>query len=560
MDKFKQEIVTILKKITKQNEINLETPPSSELGDYAFPCFSLAKIYKKNPNEIAQELIKKIKLTKIIKKIEIKGAYLNFFIDKEKLSETILKTIYKEKNNFGKNKEKDKIIIEFPSPNTNKPLHLGHIRNILIGQSISNLLRFLGNKVYQVNLNNDRGIHICKSMWAYQKFGNNKNPDKKPDHFVGDFYVLYEKNKSIETEKEIQQMLTRWEQGDEKTRALWRKLTNWVLKGFNETYRKFNLKFDKTYNESEIYDKGKTIVLEAFKKRIFYKDNKGMIIADLEKYDLGKKVLLRADGTSIYITQDIYLAKKKYDDFKINKSIYVVASEQNYHFKVLFKILELLKYKFAKNCYHLSYGMIYLPEGKMKSREGTIVDADDIIEKMQLLAEEEIIKRHKELKKDEIRKRANMIGLGALRYYILKYDTLKDIHFNPKESISFEGETGPYIQYAHARICSIERKYSKRIRDNINYSLLKQKEEFELIKHLAKFPEIIKNAAHQYKPYLLANYLYELAKQFNEYYHKYPVLKVEQEIKKARLLLINCIKQVLKTGLNLLGINAPESM
>lgn len=547
---FKNEIIKELKKYAKI--VNLEVPPNKDFGDYAFPCFSLAKKLKKNPNEIAKDLAKKLKKfkTKVI------GPYLNFFVDKTKLAKNVIKQILKEKDKYGSKKENKKIVVEYPSPNTNKPLHLGHVRNILIGQCISNVFEFLGNKVFRINLNNDRGIHICKSMLAYQKWGRNSKPKVKPDHFVGKYYVMFNKKKNKNLEEEAQELLKKWEKGDKKIISLWKKMNNWALKGFKETYKRLNVKFKKVYNESSVYGKGKKIILDGYKKKIFSKDKEGAIFIDLDK-KLGKKILLRSDGTSLYITQDIYLAEKKYKDFKFDKSIYVVGSEQNYHFKVLFKVLKLLKNKWADNCHHLSYGMIYLPEGRMKSREGTIVDADDIIDKMNDLAKKELKKRYK-LSKKELEKRAKQIGLGALRFFILKMDIWKDMLFNPKESINFEGDTGPYCQYAYARACSILRKV--KAVGKVDYGFLGKDPEINLVKKLNEFSDIVEKASKDLKPNLLATYVHDLARTFNEFYHDCPVNRAPKNIKRARLDLVKATIYVLKTGLNLLNIDAPEKM
>jgi len=463
---------------------------------------------------------------------------------------------------------KQKVVIEFPAPNTNKPLHLGHVRNMLIGESLSRILEFNGFKVFRVNMNNDRGIHICKSMLAYKKYGKNKTPEsekKKSDHFVGDYYVLFNKKlkEHPELEDETQDMLRKWEQGDSETVNLWKKMNNWAFNGFNQTYKKFGIKHVKVYNESDYYNQGKKVVMDELKKKVFEKDEKGNIFVNLEKYNLPNKILLRADGTSVYMTQDLMLAQLKYKDFKMDKSIFVVGSEQKLHFKQLFKILELIGFKNFDGCYHLAYGMIALPEGRMKSREGTIVDADNIVDDMIALAKKEIQKRH-DLDKKEIDKRAEQIGMGALNFFILKYDALKDFVFNPKESISFEGETGPYIQYAHARICSILRKFGKSIDkgfiDKTDLSLLKEKEELELVKLLGKFPNVVENAASSYKPSLISRYLLDLSQAFNEFYHIHQILKEKEEMRNARILLIDSVRQVLRNGLNLLGIEAPEKM
>lgn len=554
---FKKEILKLVKK--KIGDIvQLEVPPDKNFGDYSFPCFPLSKKLKKSPNHIAEDLSRKFKAD-FLEKVEAKAGYVNFFIKKDMLIKSAVENALKK--DYGELKSKSKVVIEFPSPNTNKPLHLGHVRNILLGMSVSNLLEFAGNKVIKVNMNNDRGIHICKSMLAYKKWGKGKSSDKKGDHFVGDFYVRFENEskKNKELEKEAEEMLIDWENGRKDVVDLWKKMNGWAVKGFNETYDKFNLKFDKTYNESEVYREGKEIVYDGLKKGLFEKDDNGAVVVDLTKKGMDKKVLLRADGTSIYITQDLYLAKKKFDDFKMDKSIYVVASEQNYHFKVLFEILKMMKFRYADNCHHLSYGMVYLPEGKMKSREGKVVDADDIIEEMENLARAEVKKRYNNLNPKEIERRAKAIGMAALKFYILKYDPAKDIHFDPKESISFEGETGPYLQYSVARINSIFRKHGKDVK-KADLSKLTKEEEYLIAKMIHGFPDVAEEAASSYKPHLVARYLLEMSQVLNRYYEKYHVLDKEDSIRNARLMLLKAARQIFVIGFGLLEIEALEEM
>lgn len=562
---FKQEVAKLLAKATglKEPEIEslIEIPPSAEMGDFAFPCFVLAKKEKKAPNLIAQELAGKIKPKAPISEVKANGPYLNFFVDKSNLAGEVVKKIIDCGACYGSwPMKKEKIMVEYPAPNTNKPLHLGHVRNILLGNALCNIIAFAGFQAIPVNLINDRGVHVCKSMLAYQKWGKSKQPNKKSDHFVGDYYVLYSQKEKEhpELEGEVQEMLRKWEAGDKEITALWKKMRKWALDGINQSFAAFDVHHQKVYYESEIYQHGREIILEGLKKGLFQKDEKGAIIADLEKEGLGKKVLLREDGTGIYITQDIYLAKLKFDDFKMDRSIYIVGNEQIYHFKVLFKVLEMLGFPFAKKCYHLAYGMIYLPEGKMKSREGTVVDADEIVEEMKGVAEKEIKKRHK-LDKKELEKRKEIIGKGALKFFILKYDPMKDFTYNPKESISFEGETGPYVQYAHARICSILKNVKKFKPDKIK-PVLSHELELKLIKLLADFPNVVSTAAEQYKPSLVARYSLELAQAFNEFYHACPVLKADTKTRDSRLALIFCVQTVLKNALGLLGIKAPEEM
>jgi arginyl-tRNA synthetase len=576
MDKFQEEIIKLLK-IEKVNVEAVEKPKDSKLGDYAFPCFPLAKEFKKSPQQIAEELASKInkniqkKKIKTIKEAVATGPFLNFFINKTSFSKKILTEVYKQKDKYGLGKEKKKVMVEFCSPNTNKPLHLGHVRNCVTGDAVAKILAFNGNKVTKANLVNDRGVHICKSMLAYQKFGKNKLPDIKPDFFVGKFYVKFAQEAaksakiSEKLEKEAQLMLQKWEQGDKEVIKLWKRMNSWVYEGFGETYKALGISFDKFYYESEMYKEGKDVIMKGLKKNIFEKDDTGAVLANLEKFKLPKKVLLRSDGTTVYITQDIFLAKKKFDDYKLDKSIYVVGSEQKMHFEVLFKIMGLLGYD-NENMHHLSYGMVYLPEGKMKSREGKVVDADDLVRKMTELARFGIKERHKDLEEKEIDKRARMIGLGALKFYLLKIDFVKDMYYNPEESISFEGETGPYVQYTHARICSIMKKL-KDVKIKIDDSLIKKikyevydDKEQEIIKLLSEFPKIIKDAASHLKPSLITRYLLDLSQKVNEFYHASPILKAPDDLLRARIFLVHNSKQVIKNGLALLGIDAPEEM
>ncbi|HLD05635.1 MAG TPA: arginine--tRNA ligase [Candidatus Nanoarchaeia archaeon] len=540
----------------------IETPPDPKLGDLSFPCFELAKTKKKAPPVIAIELSQTLKLPKEIDKVTATGPYLNFFVNKVFLVEQVLGQVGKQKEQYGHSAHfKEKAVIEFAGPNTNKPLHLGHLRNIFLGQAVCTVLASQGFKVTPVNIVNDRGAHICKSMLAYQKWGNKQEPNKKGDHYVGDWYIKYatEEKDHPEMEEAIREMLRKWEEKDPTVKALWKKMNGWVLQGFAETFKRISVQFDEEYYESDFYDKGKDLVEQGLKKGLFVKKPDGEIIAELEPYKLPNKILLRSDGTTIYITQDMALARIRFNDYHMDRMVYVVANEQNLHFQQLFKILELLGFPFAKKCFHLSYGMVLLPEGKMKSREGTVIDADDILDEMEKLALHEIQERHK-LEEKVAKERAIQIGHGALRFFLLKYDSVKDITFNPKESLSFEGETGPYVQYAHARICSILRKHGKVTGSKIEWQLLKEFEEIELVKALEKFKEVSIAAAEQYKPHLVARYLLDLAQLFNEYYHKHQVMTPNEDLTQARIHLIDSVRQVLKNGLNLLRIDAPEEM
>jgi arginyl-tRNA synthetase len=554
---IKKEIINILKKITnlKDKDINrlLAIPPNNKFGDYSIHCYTLAKLINKEPNDLAKDLAFRIK-SPIVEKTQIIGPYLNIFINKQTITKTILEEILKKKQDFGSQKQKKKIIIEYCAPNTNKPLHLGHLRNIALGESTSRILEFLGNKVIRLNLVNDRGIHIMQSMLAYQKFGNKKKPDKKSDHFVGDYYVMFSKKANDSLNKEAQELLIKWESNDKSTLSLWNKMNKWALTGFDQTYKRLNIKFHKTYYESDYFDKGKNIVNKGLKKKIFDKDEEDNVMADLSEYNLPNRILLRKDKTSVYITQDLALAELKLKDYNPDLSIYVVASEQNLHFKQLFAILDKLKSKISDKCHHLSYGMVLLPEGRMKSREGKVVDADTLLDEVVNLAEDELKSRKRKITEQK----KSQIGIGALKFYLIKIDPIKDIVYDPKESISFTGDTAPYVQYAHARICSIIKK--TKTPKNIDYSLLFLPQETELIMLLSKFPGIIEEAANNYKPSLITNYLLDLTKLFNRFYDSINVLNTEPKLRDSRLALILAVKQVLSNGLFLLGIDAPKEM
>lgn len=567
---MKELVIKIIESALKKEKIELkrdqiseliEVPREANLGDFAFPCFVLASKLKSSPNQIAIKLRESIEKTpKEFEDIQSVGPYLNFFVDRKTLAIKTVQEVIKLKDKYGKEKtNKKSIMIEFPSPNTNKPLHLGHLRNMSIGESVSRIYEFQGFKVIRANLNNDRGVHICKSMLAYQKWGDKKEPNKtiKGDHLVGDFYVLFA-NKAKENpglEKEAQEMLQKWEQKDKPTLELWKKMNKWSLDGFKETYQRFGIKTDLEYFESQIYTKGKEIIFEGLKKGIFKKNDEGAIVVDLSKENLGEKVLLRSDGTSIYITQDIYLAKLKFDEYKINESIYVVANEQNYHFDVLFSILDKLKIADKSKLHHLAYGMVNLPEGRMKSREGTVVDADDLMNELQHLVKENLTERYK-LTKQELEKRSLKIALSAIKYFLLKVDIKKNMIFNPKESISFDGDTGPYLLYSYARAKSILRKV-KAGKTDILFEELEEKE-IELVKRISEFPSIVRKSYEQRNPSIVANYSYQLAQTFNEFYHLCPVMDSENEI--FRLLLVESFAQVLKNSLALLGIETLEEM
>ncbi len=557
-----------LKGKLKQSQVLelLESPPSPEMGDIAFPCFKLAPLFKKSPAEIAKELSQSVKLPAPVEKAEPAGPYLNFFLQRESIAKQTISLILKEKEKYGKGGRGKKIMVEYSGPNTNKPLHLGHLRNDSIGMAVSNLLEATGNKVIKANIANDRGIHVCKSMLAYKLFGKNSSPEKakqKPDHFVGSYYVLYNKKagENPELEKQAYELLKLWEKKDRRVIALWKKMNGWILQGFKQTYRRFGSRFDVWFFESKFYDKAGPLIEQGKKKGIFSKNKDGALLARLEKYGLPDKTVLRADGSRIYITNDLALTKHKFEHFRLDQAIWVVASEQNLYFKQLFKILELLGFKWAGNCRHLSYGMVFLPSGKLKSREGRVVDADAIMDEVQKLAESEIRKREGGINKKELQRRASAISLGAIKFYMLKTAAQKDLHFKPKESISFEGETGPYIQYTYARAKNILRKAKEVSLQKLLFNQLKTSEEKRLINLLSQFPSIVQKASDALSPHILCQFLIETAEAFNTFYHKHPVIQAENiELKKGRLALVQATAHVLKNGLQLLNIEAIERM
>ncbi len=541
-------IIALLRKQTKLKEIQLETPPDSNLGDYAFPCFQLSKKLKKSPIEIAKSL-ESIKLPKEIEKVQAIGPYLNFFINPNKLSLNLIKTILKEKGN---KKNKEKIMVEFVSPNTNKSLHLGHVRNGVLGEALSNILQSQGYKVIKVSLNNDRGTGMSEAMLGYLMYHKGEAPKIKPDHFVAQGYVDFKHAETEGLKQKVQQLTLDWENNNKEVRKLWKKLTTWVYQGYKETYKSLGISFDKQYYESKIYKEGKDIVNNGLKHGIF-KRKDGAIIAPKEKYNLPDKILIKSDGTSLYMTQDIYLAKLKEKEYNIDCSIHIVASEQDLHFKQLFKILELLKFKIAKKSYHLSYGLVNLPSGRMKSREGNVIDADDVIEDVTNLAKTELKKR----KSKDIDKKSRQIGLAALKFFMLKVDNNTSFTYDSEQALSFEGETGPYCQYTYARIKSILKKHKGKIPLKISIST---KEEKNIIMLLYKYPEILKESAESYKPHILARYLINLCQSFNEFYHQHQILKAEKNLMISRLNLALATSIIIKNALNLLGIEILESM
>lgn len=479
-------------------------------------------------------------------------------------------------------------MVEYSSPNTNKPLHLGHVRNNLLGFSLSQILAANGYKVIKTNIVNDRGIHICKSMLAWQKWGNGSTPSstgKKGDHLIGDYYVLFsnklkEETMALESQgmtkeeaeaasplmQEAREMLRKWEAGDPRVRALWKKMNDWVYAGFDETYKRMGVSFDKIYYESDTYLVGKAKVLEGLEKGIFYRKSDGSVWADLTTDGLDEKLLLRADGTSVYMTQDIGTAKLRFDDYPIDKMIYVVGNEQNYHFQVLSILLDKLGFSFGKGLVHFSYGMVELPEGKMKSREGTVVDADDLMDEMINTAREtsQELGKHDGLTPAEAEDIARMVGLGALKYFLLKVDPRKNMTFNPKESIDFNGNTGPFIQYTYARIRSVLRKAAEQgiaLPEVLPVSSVISEKEEGLIQMLANFAAIVHEAGETYSPALIANYTYDLVKEFNQFYHDFSILhEADEGLKLFRLVLSANVARTVKDAMALLGIEVPERM
>ncbi len=555
-------------------------------GDYTITLFQLAKQLQQKPDELGQKLgdflIKNY--PDIFSAFEVIKGFLNLTVTNKYLLSQYLNI----NENWGilpPHSSGKEILIEYSSPNTNKPLHLGHIRNNLLGWSMAEILKSQGHKVIKANLINDRGIHICKSMLAWKKWGNGETPENsgiKGDHLIGKYYVLFDKEykKQIdeliqqgmskeEAEKkaplilEAQQMLRDWENGKPDVIELWKMMNNWVYQGFELTYKRMGVDFDKFYYESQTYLLGKTIIQQGLEKGIFYKSDDGSIRIDLTSEGLDEKVLLRSDGTSVYITQDIGTAVQRFQEFPhLHQLIYVVGSEQDYHFKVLFKILEKLGYPQAKECYHLSYGMVELPTGKMKSREGTVVDADDLMDEMFETARQitQELGKVQDLSEDEKQHLYEIIGMGALKYFILKVDPKKKILFNPQESIDFEGHTGPFIQYVHARIQSLLRKSEqKKYAFDININL--HESERELIKHLLYIPDVYKDAAEQYNPAIVANEVYELAKKYNRFYQECPILKEEEDnIKNFRLHLSYTTALQIQQMMRMLGISVPQRM
>ena len=580
----------------------LQVPPKPEMGDLAFPLFAYAKAFSKAPNVLAQELSARINAisedpnaNKPDGEAFALGPYMNVRVNMDSVVSQMYGKIKSSGASYGHSNllGAKKVMIEFSCPNTNKPLHLGHVRNDCIGQSMSQILKACGANVMKVNLINNRGVHICKSMLAYQKFGNGETPQSsgiKGDHLVGNYYVRFAQWEAQELKKdtkanmakgmseedakalakkengpdmEAQAMLRRWEQGDPQVMDLWKLMNRWTLAGVAQTYERTGISFDKYYYESDTYKLGKDKVLEGLEKGIFQKADDGSIYIDNSDIGLDRKILLRRDGTSIYITQDIGTAINRHEDWPFDSLIYVVASEQNYHFKVLFHVLDKLGYAWAKDLHHLSYGMVFLPEGKMKSREGTVVDADNLIDDLTKMAKDQILEKGREGDLDDVDGTAHKIALGALNYYILQFNPNKDFVFNPKESLSFNGNTGPYLQYMGARISSMLRKYDEAAYHDVafNPAVLSLEDEREMLKMLASFPEVVGKACTQYDPSIVCAFLYDLSKKFSHWYHDNQILKADTpELVKARVSLCEMVLQVMKNAFDLVGIPFLEKM
>ncbi|KGF36316.1 arginine--tRNA ligase [Hoylesella buccalis] len=579
--------------------VQLQKTKSNFEGNLTLVVFPFLKISRQKPEDTAQaigELL--VRDCSAVAGFNVVKGFLNLNIAKEAWV-GLLNDMHADEK-FGEKPVTDQsplVMIEYSSPNTNKPLHLGHVRNNLLGWSLAQIMEANGNKVVKTNIVNDRGIHICKSMLAWLKWGNGETPEssgKKGDHLIGDYYVAFDKhyraevaelkNKFMTDEgldeeaaenkakeeaplmKEARQMLVKWEQGDEEVRALWKKMNNWVYAGFDETYKTLGVSFDKIYYESDTYLEGKAKVEEGLEKGLFFRKDDNSVWADLTQEGLDQKLLLRSDGTSVYMTQDIGTADMRFKDFPIDKMIYVVGNEQNYHFQVLSILLDRLGFKWGKELVHFSYGMVELPNGKMKSREGTVVDADELIATMidDARKTSDELGKFKDMSEEERREIARVVGLGALKYFILKVDARKNMLFNPEESIDFNGNTGPFIQYTYARIRSIMRKAAAEgmaLPAQLPSDAPLNDKEIALIQKMNDFGAVIEQAATDYSPSGIANYCYELTKDFNQFYHDYSILNADtQEEKLTRLVLANNVAKIIKNGMLLLGIEVPERM
>ena len=554
-------------------------------GNLTIVVFPFLKASHKRPEDTAQEIGEYLVANcEAVEKFNVIKGFLNITI-KPSFWTSVLQSV-EATENFGFKPVTDDsrlVMIEYSSPNTNKPLHLGHVRNNLLGFSLAKIMEANGNKVVKTNIVNDRGIHICKSMLAWLKWGNGITPEKagkKGDHLIGDFYVAFDKHYKEELQqlmdggmtkeeaeansalmKEARTMLKKWEDGDEEVRSLWRTMNEWVYAGFDETYARMGVSFDKIYYESNTYLEGKEKVLEGLEKGIFYRKDDNSVWADLTANGLDQKLLLRTDGTSVYMTQDIGTAKLRFQDYPIDQMIYVVGNEQNYHFQVLSLLLDKLGFSWGKDLIHFSYGMVELPNGKMKSREGTVVDADELMDEMIATARKMSEGRLKGVPEEEMDDVYRIIGLGALKYFILKVDPRKNMLFNPQESIDFNGNTGPFVQYTYARIRSVLRKSDEADAATDITAYEPNEKEIEIIQRIADFPSVVSEAGRTYSPALIANYVFELAKGYNQFYHDYSILKEENGVARAfRLHLSRTVADIIRRGFSLLGVEVPERM
>ncbi|MBQ9532353.1 MAG: arginine--tRNA ligase [Prevotella sp.] len=569
-----------------ENMIQLQKTRSEFEGHLTLVVFPFVKMARKAPEAAAQEIGQYlVDHCEAVSAFNAVKGFLNLVVSPKAWSQLLADIDANPTFGYKSVDESSSLVmIEYSSPNTNKPLHLGHVRNNLLGWSLAQIMEANGNRVVKTNIVNDRGIHICKSMLAWQKWGNGETPEssgKKGDHLIGDYYVAFDKHyreevKALVAEgmdeeqakqeapliKEAHDMLVRWEQGDKEVRQLWETMNSWVYAGFDETYKMMGVSFDKIYYESQTYLKGKAKVEEGLEKGLFFRKDDGSVWADLTNEGLDQKLLLRSDGTSVYMTQDIGTAEMRFKDYPIDKMIYVVGNEQNYHFQVLSILLDRLGFKWGKELVHFSYGMVELPNGKMKSREGTVVDADDL---MQLMIDDAYqtsmeLGKFNDMTEEERRDIARIVGLGALKYFILKVDARKNMLFNPEESIDFNGNTGPFIQYTYARIRSILRK-AQETPTTLNASVMLNDKEIELIQKMNEFAGVVEQAGKDYSPSGIANYTYELTKQFNQFYHDYSILNAEsEEAKQVRLVLARNVAKVIRLAMALLGIEVPERM
>jgi len=560
---LKSEVVDVLKSVgIKTSEDILEIPPHDDFGDIAFPCFELAKTERKNPQKIAQEVVQKIQVSKhpLLVKVEARGPYVNFFFYWEKIAEKILKWIMAEKKlDMGKKKT---VMIEYSTPNPVHPIHIGHARTTFLGDSLANIFDYFGYKTIRVNYMNDVGLQVAKLVTAYMLWANGKRPTEKPDVWLWKLYVKFHEEiaKDPNLEEKARDTLRKFEiEKDKKVVQAWNKIVGWCVKGFEETYKNVGVKFDKYFYENDFRTTGKEIVYNMLRKNIAFKSPEGAIVTDLEKYGLTNTIVQRSDETGLYITSDLGLTVHKFEKYKLDKSIWVVSTQQNLHFKQLFKILELLGYNWVKNCHHVSFEHVNLPDGKMSSREGRAVILDEVVNELTKLAYEEVNKRNPELPKKNKMNLAKKIGVGALKYAILKIEPENLITFDWKQMLSFEGNTGPYLQYAYTRCTNILKKEKKW---RLNFSANKiTVEERRLVKALMNFLIVIEDSLSQMKPHLICNYAFDLATTFNSFYHSAPVLRAEDEgTKRFRLTLVEATRKILKECLDIMGIKTMDKM